>query len=285
MSADTQSDARRTVLRADGIHVWYERGLPGEQHALRGVELNVRAGDRIGLLGASGSGKSTLLHVMARLRSPDRGKVHSESTSLPSLLFQFPERQLFAETVAEEVGYGLAASGLDGAEIGTRVQRALREVGLDAESFAPRAPFHLSGGERRRVALAGILAQEREIVLLDEPTLGLDRDGTRRLGSITRALHARNVAYWLASHDTDFIAETCTHLVVLSAGEVVFGGPAPEYWADPARAARHGVRPPRTAELAARLRAHGVGGLSEYPLPKQFAAALAAQRHKHDSPG
>jgi len=281
----THADPRRTLLRADGIHVWYERGLPHEQHALRGVDIAVRAGDRVGLLGASGSGKSTLLHVMARLQSPDRGKVRSESQRLPSLVFQFPERQLFAETVADEVGYGLAASGIAHSELVLRVQRALRDVGLDAESFAPRAPFQLSGGERRRVALAGILAQEREIVLLDEPTLGLDGDGVRRLVSMTRALHERGVAYWIASHDTDFIADTCTHLAVLDHGEIVFHGTAPAYWADPDRAARHGVRPPRAAVLAARLRAHGVGGLPERPGAVQFAAALAEQRHKHDSPG
>jgi len=222
---------------------------------------------------------------MARLQTPDRGKVRSDSTSLPSLVFQFPERQLFAETVAEEVGYGLAASGVGHAEVEARVQRALRDVGLDADSFAHRAPFHLSGGERRRVALAGILAQERAVVLMDEPTLGLDDDGTRRLASITRALHERHVAYWVASHDTDFVAATCTHLVVLGEGKVVFHGPAAQYWADPRGAEAHGVRLPRAALLASRLRAQGVDGLAACPLPEQCAAALARQRHKHDSPG
>jgi energy-coupling factor transport system ATP-binding protein len=285
MKADAQLEARPTLLSTRGVHVWYERGLPGEQHALRGVELEVRRGDRVGLLGASGSGKSTLLHVLARLQTPRQGRVHSESSLLPSLVFQFPERQLFAETVAEDVGYGLSASGVAKPQVEERVVQALDEVGLDAQTFAPRAPFHLSAGERRRVALAGILAQRRDVVLLDEPTLGLDEDGTQRLIGITEAMHERNVAYWMASHDTDFVAVTCTHLVVLVAGRVAYDGPAEEYWALPERATSHGIRPPHVARLAARLRAFGVSGLSTRSDAAQIAAALAGVRHKHDLPG
>lgn len=284
MSANAQLETRPTLLRVRGVHVWYERGLPGEQHALRGIELEVRQGDRVGLLGASGSGKSTLLHVLARLQVPKQGRVYSDAEQLPSLVFQFPERQLFAETVSDEVGYGLSASGLTKPQVEERVVGALEEVGLDAQAFASRAPFHLSAGERRRVALAGILAQRREVVLLDEPTLGLDRDGTRRLEHITAALHERGVAYWLASHDTDFVAATCTHLVVLVRGSVAYDGPAEDYWASPERVSAHGIRPPRVAQLAARLRAHGISGLSARSDAAQIAAALASVRHRHDSP-
>lgn len=277
--------ASSELLRSDAVHVWYERGLPSEHYALRGVGVSVRAGDRVGLLGASGSGKTTLLHVLARLQAPDRGAVHAETRGLPSLVFQFPERQLFAETVREEVSYGLAQSGVLRDEIETRVHEALEQVGLPQREFAERAPFHLSGGERRRVALASILAQRRDVVLLDEPTLGLDRDGVRRLEEIMATMHGRGVAYWVASHDTDFVAATCTQLVVLADGEVAYRGPAQSYWADPERAQSHGVRAPRAARLAARLRMHGVGGVGDLPSASELAAALAHVHHKHEPPG
>jgi len=280
VSANIDVDTQQPLLQARGVQMWYERGLPGEQHALRGVDLEVRAGDRVGLLGASGSGKSTLLHILARLQTPSEGEVRSIAPQLPSLVFQFPERQLFAESVADEVGYGLAASGVPKAEIEARVQKALDDVGLDASTFARRAPFHLSGGERRRVALATILAQRRALVLLDEPTLALDRDGTRRLTTILGALHRQDVACWVASHDTDFVAETCTHLVVLVEGAVAFRGRADDYWAQPERAERHGVRPPRAARLAAQLRAYGIEGLAIRPGVAQLAGVLAAAHHK-----
>ena len=285
MMPPSEVAAPSSLLRARGVHVWYERGLPHEQHALRGVDAEVRAGDRVGLLGASGSGKSTLLHVLARLQKPTQGNVASSMSQLPSLVFQFPERQLFAESVAEEVAYGLAAAGVTRAEIASRVDAALTDVGLSPEIFAKRTPFQLSGGERRRVALAAILAQRRSVVLLDEPTLGLDRDGTRRLAATLETLHERNVAYWVASHDTDFIAETCDQLVVLSDGAVVHRGGAETYWTHHERAERDGVRPPRAAALASRLSALDIAGLPARPSALQIAAALAAVRHKHEPPG
>jgi energy-coupling factor transport system ATP-binding protein len=275
--------ASQTLVEANGVHVWYQRGLPGERHALRGVTLRIGSGDRVGLLGASGAGKSTLLHLFAQLRSPNTGRVRVSDTTLPSLVFQFPERQLFAESVRDEVGYGLREAGLAPAEVESRVQAALDDVGLPPELFAARTPFHLSAGERRRVALAGALAQRRRLVLLDEPSLGLDGEGTARLVDILERLHAGGVAYWVASHDADFVASTCSRLVVLQSGVVVFDGEADDFWRQPEPAASYGVRRPRESVLADRLRACGAEGLPSRPSAEQLAEALLVLWHRRST--
>lgn len=272
----------RPLFEVRDAHVWYQRGLPNEHHALRGVTLRIQTGDRVGMLGASGAGKSTLLHVLSRLQSVGAGEVRSFDPALPipSLVFQFPERQLFAETVRQEVGYGLREGGLAANEVDARVRASLDEVGLPADEFAARTPFHLSAGERRRVALAGALAQGRSILLLDEPTLGLDRDGVGRLADVLGRLHERGVAYWVASHDADFVAATCSRLVVLDSGAVVFDGDAEDFWRQPDRAATSGVPRPRESLVADQLRAFGVRGLPPRPSAQQLAAAMLALWHK-----
>ena len=269
------------LLEARDIHVRYGGGLPGEHHALRGVTLGVRAGDRVGVMGGSGVGKSTLLHVFARLQAPSAGELWADDRErrLPSLVFQFPERQLFAETVREDVGYGLRQGGVPQAEVDARVHEALQGVGLPPETFAARPPFHLSAGEQRRVALAAAIAQRREILLLDEPTLGLDLEGVARLVRILERMHERGVAVWVASHDADLIASTCTQVVVLDAGRVAFQGAADDLWRDSERAAACGVRLPRESALADRLRACGVEGLPPRPTADQIAGALFGMWH------
>ena len=253
--------------------VWFDYGTPrAGEGALREMSLAVAPGDRVGLVGASGSGKSTLLLVIAGLRRPQRGTVE-RGAQLPSLVFQFPERHLFGETVHEDVAYGLRQSGIQAGEIERRVHAALDEVGLPPAEFAARPPFHLSGGEMRRAALAGALAQERPILLLDEPTLGLDAEGcTRLLASLAR-VHARGVALWIASHDADFVAATCDRIVALDSGRVAYDGPATAFWADAERAARLGVHLPRVASVALRLRERGFA--INAPLPDEDALHAA----------
>jgi energy-coupling factor transporter ATP-binding protein EcfA2 len=246
-----------TLLRTRNLGFGYGTGADGvHAMALRDITLEVRAGDRVGLMGASGSGKSTLLSLLAGLRRPQRGGLEVASTAerLVSLVLQFPERQLFAESVHDDVAYGLRESGLAPHEVRSRVDTALEDVGLDAAEFGPRPPFHLSGGEMRRVALAGALAQRRPILLLDEPTLGLDAEGLTRLGGILRRLQERGVACWLASHAADFVAATCDRLVVLDAGGIAYDGSPSDFWAHADRAAGLGVEMPRAASLSTYLR-------------------------------
>jgi len=265
-----------TLLRARDLEFGYGLERTTGALAVRGVSVEIRAGDRVGLLGASGSGKSTLLHLLTGLLRPQRGAIERSNGAgpMPSLVFQFPERQLFAETVAEDVGYGLRESGVARAEVASRVEEALAEVGLPPAEFATSVPFHLSGGEMRRVALAGALAQRRQLLLLDEPTLGLDAEGLDRLRDILDGVHARGVAYWMASHDVDFVCATCDRVVVLDAGGVACSATPAEFWGDPGLAARLGVDTPRTAALAARLRGAGVAGLGALPSEDDLVAAL-----------
>ncbi len=276
--------AEPILLELRKVSVAYDAGSPTVRHALREVNLRVGTGDRVGLMGRAGSGKTTLLHVLAGLRTPDSGKLHGAEKLLPSLVFQFPEHQLFAETVAEDVAYGLRAHGVPEEAVRSRVEAVLVDVGLEPAEFATRAPFHLSGGEKRRVALAGALAQRRGIVLFDEPTLGLDLDGIERLAAILERMHAGGTAYWLASHDADFVAATCTHAVVLDAGRVAFQGPADDLWADPGLADACGVRLPREAALAQVLKSCGVAGLPARPDVARIADALLSLWHKPGAP-
>jgi len=270
--------------------VGFDYGVPranGSGGALSDLTLSVGPGDRVGLMGASGSGKSTLLLVMAGLRRPQRGSIE-RGAQLPSLVFQFPERHLFGETVREDVAYGLREGGTAAAEIERRVRDALDEVGLPEAEFAARAPFRLSGGEMRRAALAGALAQQRPVLLLDEPTLGLDAEGCARLRASLARVHARGVAIWIASHDADFVAAACDRIVALDAGRIAYDGPAAEFWRDASRASRLGVHRPRAAVLADALRASGIPIETTFPdeaaLFAAFAALPAAPLHPSPPP-
>lgn len=267
------------LLRALDIEFGYGVGGQADAPVLRGVRVELRRGDRVGLLGASGTGKSTLLHLLTGLLRPQRGTVERlvDRDVMPSLVFQFPERQLFAETVRQDVGYGLRESRVPRTEVAERVASALTDAGLPPEEFADRVPFHLSGGEMRRVGLAGALAQRRPILLLDEPTLGLDHEGRARLREILERVHARGVAMWMASHDVDFVAATCDRLVVLDAGRIAFDGPAAAFWADADRALRLGVERPRAVRLAGRLRDAGLTAVPEQASESELLAALAAR--------
>ncbi len=268
------------LLELVEAQVWYERDMPEARHALRSITLDVRTGDRVGLLGRAGAGKTTLLHVLARLQKLDAGKLRAVEGRLPSLVFQFPERQLFADTLRQDVAYGLREGGVVPDEVEARVLQALDDVGLDAAAFAERFPFHLSAGEKRRVALAGALAQQRGLVLLDEPTLGLDAEGTARLTGILERLAARGVAYWVASHDSDFVAATCTHVVVLDAGSIAFQGGSEEFWGDPRRVDACGVRLPRLAALRETLRDSGVPNLPPRAELADLVSALLGMWHR-----
>ena len=186
------------VLRARDVHFRYEDAALGfgfgaarrgeeADEALRGVSVALHAGECVAFMGSAGAGKTTLLHLLTGVLRPQSGSLEWSPgwNGMPSLVLQFPERQLFAPTVREDVAYGLRASGVRREEIASRVDAALEEVGLPPGEFALRVPFHLSGGEMRRVALAGALAQGRRALLLDEPTLELDAEGNRSGGEFS----------------------------------------------------------------------------------------------------
>ena len=277
--------AAESLLQLHDVVVRYGVAGADTMPALTGVSLSVHPGDAVGVMGASGSGKSTLLHVLSRLTKPDAGSVeYATDFKMPSLVFQFPENQLFSETVEQDIAYGLRESGIAKEAVAGRVQSSMQAVGLDPAMFSGRVPFQLSAGERRRVALAGALAQQRQLLLLDEPTLGLDARGIDQLQQILLQLRQANVTYWLASHDADFVAATCTSLVVLGEGRVTYQGPAAGFWGDTERAQDLGVSLPRRAQVGLRLRDLGIHGLPSHPKEEALVAALTAYRAARPTP-
>ena len=268
----TRRRAGGPIVRCDGVSHVYQRGTPLESAALADVSLEIRPGEIVGLIGASGSGKSTLAQHLNGLLRPTRGRVYLDDVDIQArevdrrrirqqigLLFQYPEHQLFEETVREDVAFGPRNLGIDEGAIEERVERALAYVGLNPAVFGPRSPFSLSNGEKRRAALAGLLAMEPRMLILDEPTAGLDPQGCREiLDYIVRLRDARGLTILLISHSMDAVARLCERLIVVDRGRVVADGPIREVFADPARLLALGLGLPQVTECARLLRERGL---------------------------
>ena len=209
-----------------------------EHEALRNVSLAIEDGEFVGLIGHTGSGKSTLAQHFNGLLKPTAGKVYvddvdifSKDVSLRSIrqkvgmVFQYPEYQLFGETVFEDVAFGPKNMGVSDSELQDRVDQALTLVGLDL-SLKERSPFELSGGQKRKVAIAGVLAMQPQILILDEPTAGLDPKGRDEVLSLVAHLHQKeNKTIVLVSHSMEDVARLAQRLVVMAHGEIALEGP------------------------------------------------------------
>lgn len=254
----------------------YMPDSPFTSVALHDVSLTIEDGEFIGLLGHTGSGKTTLVQHLNGLIRPTDGKVIVDGLDLSDkrtsllevrkkvgLVFQYPEYQLFEETVAKDVAFGPKNMGLSQQEIDRRVHEAIERVGLNYEDIAQRSPFELSGGQMRRVAIAGVLAMEPGTLILDEPTAGLDPAGRRSILAMVRRLHAEGgLTVVMVSHSMDDISTLATRLIVMSRGEVVLTGTPREVFMHRELMQSIGLGVPQAAELAARLRQQG------YDLPE-----------------
>lgn len=239
----------------------YDRGTPSVRRAIDGVSLTLRAGESVALLGRSGSGKSTLAQILAGVLSPSEGELvygvpgssgDARRMAPARLLFQFPEIQLFAQTTLDDVAFGPRNAGASDAEA-RRLACAALDLCRVPEAHFARAPWSLSDGERRRVALAGILALEPTLVLLDEPEIGLDRAGRERLEEIMISLGERGTAVVVATHDAELAARRAKRAIVLEAGRIAYDGATGALLAEPERLAAAGIAPPGTARLLAEL--------------------------------
>lgn len=228
-------------------NVWfaYESfAAPGHQPKpqLQDISFEIHTGELIGLAGRSGSGKTTLMQMFNGILAPERGRIlvdeqdiHASDYDLTALrrrlgvVFQFPEMHLFAATVEEEIAFGPRQQNLLATEIAKRVTLALHHVGLD-ESFSGRNPFTLSQGEKRRVALAGVLAMQPEMLVLDEPTASLDARGALEVRRLLRDWQAVGKTLVIISHDMDLIARLCPRILVLGEGRLIYDGPTASLW-------------------------------------------------------
>ncbi|HPO03288.1 MAG TPA: ATP-binding cassette domain-containing protein, partial [Treponemataceae bacterium] len=212
----------------------FHRG-PAAKSALRGASFSVGRGEFVALMGKTGCGKSTLLQIAAGLASPSSGAVFLDGEELRKagnekigIVFQYPETQLFALTAAADVGFALKRKRLPGAEREARIREAFDAVGLEYGEYAGVSPLVLSGGEKRRVAIAGILASRPDYLLLDEPTAGLDPAGRRDFLFLLDRLNRRGVSILMATHDADAVCEHCSRVIVLEEGAVAEDSPVRE---------------------------------------------------------
>jgi energy-coupling factor transport system ATP-binding protein len=260
------------MIRCEHLTYVYQPGTPLAVPALTDVSLEIRREEIVGIIGPTGSGKSTLVQHMNGLLRPTSGHVFLDGMDLYgrgvdlhhvrqqiALLFQYPEHQLFEETVSKDVAFGPRNLGLDAGEITGRVRTALDLVGLDPDRFGPRSPFSLSNGEMRRVAIAGLLAMSPSMLILDEPTAGLDPAGRREiLAHIVRLHRDHAMTIVLITHSMDAVAQVCERLVVMDGGRLVADGPLRSIFSDAARLVSRGLGVPQAALAAHRLREQGL---------------------------
>lgn len=231
-------------IRVKGLTHIYNKGLPGETTALRDISFDVEDGELIGIIGHTGSGKSTLLQHLNGLLKPDSGSIiiageditdpkipKAEIRKRVGLVFQYPEYQLFEETVAEDVAFGPKNLGLNEEEIEGRVREALSLVGLDYEEIKDASPFDLSGGQKRRVAIAGVIAMKPEVLIMDEPVAGLDPGAHAEIIKLIKNIH-ENISsiVMLVSHNMDDVAVLADRVMVMDEGRLaMFGTPKEVY--------------------------------------------------------
>lgn len=266
----------------------YSEGSALRTVALDDVSFRIENGEFVGIIGHTGSGKSTLVQHLNGLLKPTSGQVLIDGEDLNGehvnrralrqrigLVFQYPEYQLFEETVAKDIAFGPKNQGLSAAEIDERVRYAMECVHLDYQKYAERSPFELSGGQMRRVAIAGVLAMKPSVLILDEPTAGLDPRGRDRILGMLEELHAReNVTILMVSHSMDDMARLASRLIVMSDGKVVADGTPREIFMQEEMMTSIGLDIPEAARLCARLRAKGYDLPADLFRPEQLKEQL-----------
>jgi len=279
------------ILETKKLTHTYSAGTPFQRSALMDVDFTAYQGEYLGIIGHTGSGKSTLIQHLNALLKPTSGQVLFQGTDIWSdpkvtrmtrfqvgLVFQYPEYQLFEETIYKDIAFGPKNMGLDPKEIDRRVREAAYFVGLRDDQLE-KSPFELSGGQKRRVAIAGVIAMEPKVLILDEPTAGLDPVGVEEiLGNIRDYHKAHNATVILVSHSMEEVARTVDRLVVVNDGVIPFQGTPREVFQHGKELEEMGLGVPQMTRVFHRLRAMGVDiDPSVYTIEQAKQAILKAK--------
>ena len=260
-------------IKLANIFFTYMTGTPFERQALRGVSLGIEKGEIVAVIGHTGSGKSTLVQHLNGLLKPSQGQVTIDGVDLAAkgtaalqargqvgMVFQYPEHQIFAETVYEDIAFGPRNRGFQEAEVDKQVREAMAFVGLDFDSFAQRSPFQLSGGQMRRVAIAGVVAMNPDYLVLDEPSAGLDPRSRNAVFREIMALHkSRGIAIVLVTHSMEEAVKYANRLLVINQGKVLFDDqPSAIFTQHQEKLLAVGMDEPQVYKLASLLRQKGL---------------------------
>ncbi len=278
-------------IKVEDLYYTYMGGGPFEKNALHDVNIEIDDGAFIGIIGHTGSGKSTLIQHLNGILKPTKGRVvingiDTKQKNLKELrqqvgiVFQYPEHQLFEETVKKDISFGLLKQGLSQKEIDERVISSIQSVGLD-ETVLEKSPFELSGGQKRRVAIAGVVAMAPHILVLDEPTAGLDTKGRDEIfGYITKLHKDSNMTIILVSHSMEDIARLSERVIVMNEGTVFMDKPSKEIYSQPEELEKIGLSAPQITYLMKKLKAV-YPGINENIFTVEDAAKELAKYLKH----
>ena len=280
------------IIRVENLTHTYGEGTPFRRSAVEDMSLSVYRGEFLGIIGHTGSGKSTMIQHLNGLLKPTSGHVYLDGKDIwaepkkirdvrfrVGLVFQYPEYQLFEETVYKDIAFGPGNMGLSKDEIDRRVRAAVRFAGL-SEDVLDASPFALSGGQKRRVAIAGVIAMEPEVLVLDEPTAGLDPRGRKELLKNIRKFHKeRGTTIVLVSHSMDEIAQNVDRIVVLSDAHALMSGTPREVFARGDELMRSGLDVPQVTRIAMALKSRGLAiDPAVYTVEELKNALLALKR-------
>ena len=266
------------MIKAENVNYIYQQGMPFERQALYDVIIEIEDGALVALIGHTGSGKSTLIQHFNALVKPTSGKIIINGIDVTApkadlrlvrktvgLVFQYPEHQLFEETVYKDIAFGPKNMGFSDEEIDKRVRESAALVGLK-EKHLTRSPFDLSGGQKRRVAIAGVLAMNPKVLILDEPTAGLDPKGRDEILATIKKLHEENkeMIIIFVSHSMEDVAKTAERVIVMNDGHVEMQGTVAEVFAQAEHLQKIGLNVPQVTLLTDKLR------LAGYDLPEHI---------------